>query len=322
MKKILRVKKKGKSELESQEKEMVNDLQTRVELIQALIPIGLEAVGLVLAQEVEQLAGPKYSRKGGEPGHYRWGSEEGSVFLIDQKLPIDRPRVRNRQVGKEVPLGTYKQLQRPRKAEDLVFKKVLAGLSCRRYQASAEAIPETFGLSSSTVSRRFVESSAKQLQELLERDLSDQDIVALFMDGKAFAADEMIIALGVTLTGEKVFLGVVQTATENEKVTKEFLNQLLDRGLKIEEGLLVIIDGSKGLRAAVGKAFHDQAIIQRCQWHKRENVVSYLPKLHQKTWRKKLQQAYEQPSYEAASQALERLKPGLRLLNFSFTVRR
>jgi putative transposase len=119
-----------------------------------------------------------------------------------------------------------------------------------------------------------VQASAKQLQELMERDISGQEIVALFMDGKAFATDEMLIALGVILEGEKVFLGVVQTATENEKVTKEFLNRLLDRGLKIEEGLLVIIDGSKGLRAAVGKAFHDQAIIQRCQWHKRENVVS------------------------------------------------
>jgi len=66
-------------------------------------------------------------------------------------------------------------------------------------------------------------------------------MVALFMDGKTFAADEMIIALGLTLTGEKVILGLLQTATENEKVTKEFLDQLLDRGLKIEEGLLAWI---------------------------------------------------------------------------------
>ena len=81
--------------------------------------------------------------------------------------------------------------------------------------------------------------------------------------------------------------------------------------------MLVVIDGSKGLRAAVRKVFHDKAIIQRCQWHKRENVVSYLPQSHQKAWRKKLQRAYEQPTYEAARQALERLKPELRLLNAS-----
>ena len=156
-----------------------------------------------------------------------------------------------------------------------MFKKVLAGLSCRQYQACAEAIPETFGLSPSTVSRRFIKSSAKQLQELLERDLSGQDFVALFLDGKTFAEDEMIIALGVTVTGKKVILGSVQTATENEKVIKEFLGQLLDRGLKIDEGILVVIDGSRGLQAAIRKIFHHQAIVQRCQWHKRENVVSY-----------------------------------------------
>jgi transposase-like protein len=69
----------------------------------------------------------------------------------------------------------------------------------------------------STLSRRLVQSSAKKLQELLDRDLSDHEMVALFVDGKTFASDEMIIALGVTLTGEKVFLGLLQTATENEK---------------------------------------------------------------------------------------------------------
>ena len=70
----------------------------------------------------------------------------------------------------------------------------------------------------------------------MERDLSVYDMVALFMDGKTFAADELIIALGVTLTGEKVILGLLQTATENEKVTKEFLSQLLDRGFKDRRG--------------------------------------------------------------------------------------
>ena len=317
MKKVLRVREKGKFKLESEERHLTNDLQTRVELIQALIPLGLEAVGEVLAREVEELAGPRYSRCGGQPGQHRWGYQAGSVYLGEQKLPISRPRVRKDKGKMEVPLETYTKLQQPQRAEELVFKKILAGLSCRQYQACAEAIPETFGLSPSTLSRRFVQSSAKRLQELLERDLSGQDFVALFMDGKTFAADEMVVALGVTLTGEKVILGLVQTATENEKVIKEFLGQLLDRGLTIEEGILVVIDGSKGMRAAVRKAFRDKAVIQRCQWHKRENVVSYLPQAHQNIWRKKLQRAYEQPTYEAVCQALGRLKPELQLLNAS-----
>lgn len=317
MKKVLRVGEKGKPKLEPHEKPLADDFETRVNLIQALIPLGLEAVGEVLVREVEELAGPRYSRTGGQPGLHRWGVQGGSVYLGEQKLPINRPRVRNQKTKQEMVLKTYSQLQRPQKAEELVFKKILAGLSCRHYEACAEAIPKTFGLSPSTVSRRFMQSSAKRLQELLERDLSGQDFVALFMDGKTFAEDEMIIALGVTLTGEKVILGLVQTASENEKVIKEFLGQLLDRGLTIEEGILVVIDGSKGLKAAVRKMFRDKAVIQRCQWHKRENVVSYLPQVQQKAWRKKLQRAYEQPTHETVCQALERLKPELQLLNAS-----
>jgi putative transposase len=317
MKKVLRVGEKGKPKLETEERQVTDDLQTRVELIQALIPLGLEAVADLLTQEVVALAGPKYSRKGGKPGHYHWGSEPGSVYLEEQKLPINRPRVRKNKGKVEVPLETYTRLQQPKKAEELVFKKMLAGLSCRQYEACAESLPQTFGLAPSTLSRRFVQASAKQLEKLLERDLSGSDFVALFMDGKTFAEDEMVIALGVTITGEKVILGLVQTATENEKVIKEFLGQLLERGLKVDEGILVVIDGAKGLKAAVRKVFHHKAIMQRCQWHKRENVVSYLPESHRKAWRKKLQRAYEQETYEAARQTLERLKPELQLLNAS-----
>jgi len=317
MKKVLRVGEKGKAEMGCQEKSLTDDIETRVKLIQALIPLGLEAVGEVLTREVEELAGMRYTRVGGHLGHHRWGFQSGSVYLCEQKLPIRRPRVRNQRTRQEVPLRAYTKLQQPQKAEKLVFKKILGGLSCRQYEACVEAIPETFGLAPSTLSRRFIQSSAKQLEKLMERDLSQQDIVALFMDGKTFAEDEMIIALGVTLTGEKVILGLVQTATENEKVIKEFLVQLLDRGLRIEEGILVIIDGSKGLKAAVRKVFRHKAIIQRCQWHKRENVISYLPESHRKAWRKKLQRAYSEETYEAARQALERLKPELRMLNAS-----
>jgi len=317
MKKVLRVGEKGKPKLDTEERPLMGHLETRVNLIQALIPLGLEAVGEVLAREVEELAGTRYSRQGGQPGLYRWGGQGGSVYLGEQKLPINRPRVRNQKTKQEMVLKTYSQLQQPQKAEELVFKKILAGLSCRHYEACAEVIPETFGLSPSTVSRRFVQSSAKQLEKLMERDLSGQDFVALFMDGKTFAEDEMIIALGVTLTGEKVILGLVQTASENEKVIKEFLGQLLDRGLTIVEGILVVIDGSKGFKAAVRKVFRDKAVIQRCQWHKRENVISYLPQALQKAWRKKLQRAYEQPTYDAVCQALGRLKPELQLLNAS-----
>lgn len=317
MRKLLRIGEKGKVKLERDEWEAIGDLESKIALIQDLIPLGLAAVADTLNQEVEKLVGARYSREEGIRGHCRWGSQMGSVYLADQKLPISRPRVRNRIMKQEVPLAGYALLQQPRRADEGVLKRVLRGLSCRKYEDCAEAVPEAFGLSSSTVSRRFIRTSADKLKAMMERDLSGRDFVALFIDGKGFADDEMIIALGITITGEKVILGFIQSATENEKVVREFLNGLLERGFHGEEGLLCIIDGAKGLRSAVRKVFRDKVIIQRCQWHKRENVISYLPKTQQVSWRRKLQRAYAQPTYEGACQALNRLKPELRLINES-----
>ena len=99
----------------------------------------------------------------------------------------------------------------------------------------------------------------------------------------------MVIALGITLSGEKRFLGFVETDTENEKVLTPFLRSLVERGLDGSQGGLVILDGGKGLRSAVRKAFRDRALVHRCQWHTRENVVRYLAKREQAVWRQRLQ---------------------------------
>ena len=293
------------------------DLDTMIPLIQALIPLGLQAFAEVMQAEVAHLAGARYSRTGGQPDLVRWGRQQGSIFLADQKVPVRVQRVRDRRQGQEVPLASYQQLQTPRAADAGLFRKVLAGLSCRDYAASAEAVPEAFGLSASSVSRRFIRASAKQLQALQERRLETYDVVALVLDGKTFAQDSMVIALGITLTGEKVILGFVQTATENERVCSAFLRELVDRGLRSEQGLLVVLDGAKGLRKGVTTVFGPQAVVQRCQWHKRENVIAYLPTSQQATWRRKLQAAYERPNYMEAKAVLLRCRPELGLLNQS-----
>ena len=81
------------------------------------------------------------------------------------------------------------------------------------------------------------------------------------------------------------------------------------------QGLLCLIDGSKGLYAALTKAFSGYVVIQRCQWHKRENVIAYLPKSKQDQIKKALQQAYDLPTYREAKAALNTLKPELALMN-------
>ena len=171
------------------------EIETKVALIQALIPLGLHAVGEALEAEVVALAGARYRRTGGQAGVVRWGQQRGSVYLADQKLPIPVPRVRDRAANREVSLTTYAQLQRPRAADAGLFRKVLVGLTCRQYEACAEAVPEAFGLSASSVSRRFIRASARHLQTLCERRLDRDEFVALVLDGKTFAEDAMVIAL-------------------------------------------------------------------------------------------------------------------------------
>ena len=117
-----------------------------VAMIQALIPLGLRAVEDALVREVTALAGARYARADGHPDVVRWGRQAGSVFLADQKLSLQVPRVRDRAAAQEVPLPTYQQLQTPRALDAGLFRRVLGGLSTRDYAHAADAVPEAFGL--------------------------------------------------------------------------------------------------------------------------------------------------------------------------------
>ena len=295
----------------------LDDGTMALSVIQALIPLGLKAVEEALQQEVTALAGARYAHADGHVGIARWGAQAGSIFLADQKLPITVPRVRDVYAGTELPLATYAQLQTPRARDVGLFRRVLGGLSCREYEAAAEAVPEAFGLAKSSVSRRFIGASAHALRQFHERRHDDREWLVLLLDGKSFASDQVVIALGVTITGEKRVLGLVQTATENKRVCAAFLRELIERGFRAPTGLLVVLDGARGLRAAVRDVFGDAVPVQRCQWHKRENVVSYLTKPLQVIWRRKLQAAYAHPSYADAKRALLKLVSELAKINES-----
>ena len=291
------------------------ELSGKVELIRQLIPLGLMHVHEELQKEVTALCGARHERKEGRAG-WRHGWNPGSVRMVGQRVGIRVPRVRGER--SEIPLRSYSQFAAGSGDMDaLLMRRVVYGISCRNYERAAEAIPGAIGLSSSTVSRCFVKASAAQLRAFQERDLSKESYVALFLDGKTFADDTMVIALGVTEEGEKRFLGFVETGTENERVLSEFLGSLMDRGLDVSQGILVVIDGGKGLRAAVRKVFGKRGLVQRCTWHKRENVVSYLSKEQQNRWRQRLKQAYNRPTYAEASAALKKLQRELEGINQS-----
>jgi putative transposase len=318
MRTVQRMERQGNGlRLEPTDGEAAAPVDARLTAIQALIPIGLAAVAAELEAEVTRLAGPRYARGDGRPERVRWGRQAGSVYLADQKLPVAVPRVRDRQRQVEVPLASYAALQQPRALDEGLFRRILGGLACGEYAACAEAAPAAFGLSRATVSRRFVRASARHLATLQERRLDGERWAVLLLDGKRFAEDALVVAVGVSVTGTKHILGFVQTATENRRSCAAFLRSLVERGFEPADGLLVILDGAKGLRAAVAEVWGARAQVQRCQWHKRENVVSYLPERLKPEWRRKLQRAYAEGTYEGARAALARCERELRGLNAS-----
>ena len=164
------------------------ELDAQVELIRSLVPLGLMHVHELLDQEVTALAGERYARKDASTGGRRHGSNPGTVGLAGQRVPIQVPRIR-RVAGSEIPLRSYEALRRDGEVNDLLLKRVLYGISCRNYEAAAEAIPGAIGLSGSTVSRDFVQASTAKLREFQERDLSGEDMVTFtksntWLDGR------------------------------------------------------------------------------------------------------------------------------------------
>jgi transposase-like protein len=292
------------------------ELDARVQVIQDLTAIGMMHVAEALQQEVEQLAGRWYGRKEDGTQVYRHGANPGTVRLAGQKVPIRVPRVRGEEG--EIPLESYGKFHGSSgELNEMLLRRVLYGISCRNYEQAAESIPGAIGLSSSTVSRSFIEASASQLKALQERDLSEEDYVTLFLDGKSFADTVMVVAVGVTTEGKKRTLGFVETTTENKTVLTEFLRSLLARGLDVSRGILAVIDGAKGLRAAIRAAFPKRALVGRCHWHKKENVVGYLPKGQQASWRKRIQNAFDRPTLAEAKTEISRLLEELDEINQS-----
>ena len=316
VKKCKKSRRLGEVEVVEREEYTELEVDSKVEMIRALVPLGLMHVHELLDDEVKALAGERYARKEELERGRRHGTNPGTVGLAGQRVPIRVPRVRSMEGG-EIPLRSYEALSHGGETNELLLRRVLYGISCRNYEAAAEAIPGAIGLSSSSVSRGFVQASVGKLREMQERDLSSEDVVVMFLDGKTFADATMVVALGITLSGEKRFLGFVETDTENERVLTPFLRSLLERGLDISQGLLVVVDGSKGLRAAVNKAYRKRAVVHRCQWHKRENVVSYLSRSEQVLWRRRLQRAYNRPEYKEAFAAIQQLHSELEERNQS-----
>ena len=269
----------------------------------------------ILEEEVEALAGERHSRDRPCGKHLRrWGYNPGSIWIDGEKVPIDIPRLRDKDSGEEHTLKSYQAMKEAEVGKELT-DSILLGLSQGDYGQIASQFVDGFGLSQSSVSRRFQKRAQQALEEFESRSLEEENFLALWIDGKHVAEEQMIICMGVTESGYKKVLGFTQATTERHEPIVELLRELLDRGLSFEEGILCVVDGGRGLRKAIKEVFGDRVQIQRCQWHKRENVISYLPKADQKKWRGKLQRAYQEPTYKAAKERLTGLHAELQQIN-------
>ena len=272
----------------------------------------------ILDEEVAGLCGERYSRDKPLEGRYRrWGSNPGSIRVGPERVPIDVPRVRDIEAERERPLQSYQQMKQPLEIGDRMEEALLLGLSQRDYGRVVSVFLDGFGLSQASVSRAFQERSRRALEAFEQRSLSEEDFVVLWIDGKYLAGWQVVICLGLTMDGRKLPLGFIETTTENTEAIKGLFTDLLGRGLRFEEGLLCVIDGAKGLFKAVREVFGAYAQVQRCQWHKRENVVSYLPKEDQARYRRRLQQAYQKGDYAEAKADLIEIHAELERLNRS-----
>lgn len=287
-------------------------MDIKYELFQNFIDLAKLHYNELMEEEMKQKAGEKYERG---KRYNRWGKNPGSIRIGEEKVPIEVPRFYDKEADRTEESEYYQRLHNIPMPSDEVIKKVIRGLSQYDYEEVTKSVLESFGLSQSSISRRFIEESGKRLEEFEKRDLGQYDIVALIIDGKYLSRDNIVIALGITITGVKIPLGFIQTSTENSEAVKGLLKNLIERNLHFEEGLLTVIDGSKGLRKAVEETFGKLSVIQRCQWHKRENVISYLREEEKEIYRGKLQRAYNEPEYETAKRRLYEIREELKRIN-------
>jgi len=274
---------------------------------------GLALMQTVMEEEVRHLAGERHQQHEGRRAH-RWGKEDGYCVVDGQKVPIQKTRLRTPD-KREQRLGSYELFQRSGPLQAGVWDKMMRGLSTRNYGAVVKDFHNAYGVEKSAVSENFIEASREKVKQLMERPLGELRLCAVLIDGTPFKDRQMIAALGIGCDGTKTVLGIREGATENTGVVSALLSELVERGLDFSTPRLYVLDGGKALAAAVRKHAGEAAFIQRCQVHKKRNVVDHLPDEHKADVRRKMQNAYAMADYADAKRALEQLHRELMDLN-------
>jgi putative transposase len=267
---------------------------------------GLLLMKSLIDEEVEQIAGDRYRHNTGRCA-VRWGKEEGHVIFAGRKVAMEKPRVRSSDGNDELPLRRWNAFSHPVRMESSVADRILRRVSCRDYAGVIDDVCDGYGIDKSSVSRKWQSASVGQLRQLMERRLEETDICVLMLDGKEFHDYTLITALGIDTRGCKHVLGLWPGATENSQVCGDLLDNLIERGLSVQNRYLFVIDGSKALKKAITDRFGISALIQRCRIHKERNIRSYLPKKYHRMLAMKLTVAFGMTDYDEAAKELRKV---------------
>src|SRR3954463_12925831 len=191
-----------------------------------------------------------------------------------------------------------------------MLERMLAGVSTRRYARTGEPVGTEIdevsrSTSKSAVSREFVSRTRENLVELMSRPLGDLRLAGLMLDGIELKGRCCVVALAIDTDGVKHPLGLWDGSTENATVATTLLANLVERGLDVEQGVLVVLDGAKALRKAVRDVLGVHTPVPRCVRHKERNVLAHLPERDQPLVRRRLRTAW---ALEDHNRALEQLR--------------
>ena len=273
---------------------------------------GHQVLGAMMEQDREELCGPPWKRDPDRTAG-RAGTTQSEVTLGGRRIPIRRPRVRSKE-GQEMELPSFVFAANRDPLDRHALTSMACGISTRKYARSLEPLSEDMAersTSKSAVSRRYVAMTTKQLTTWLTTPLGDRHFPIVMIDGIILGDHTVLIALGIDSEGKKQVLGLREGNTENSRVAKALLRDLIDRGLSQERARLFVIDGAKALSSAIQKVFGSLGVIHRCQFHKRQNILGHLPGRLVESVKAVLKEAWGLGDADVAKRRLERLASSL-----------
>ena len=273
---------------------------------------GHQVLGAMMEQDREELCGPSWKRDPDRTAG-RAGTTRSEVTLGGRRIPIRRPRVRSKD-GQEMELPSFAFAANRDPLDRHALTSVACGISTRKYARSLEPLSEDMAersTSKSAVSRRYVAMTTKQVTTWLTTPLGERHFPIVMIDGIILGDHTVLIALGIDIEGKKQVLGLREGDTENSRVAKALLRDLVDRGLSQERARLFVIDGAKALSSAIQKVFGSLGVIHRCQFHKRQNILGHLPGRLVESVKAVLKEAWSLGDADVAKRRLERLASSL-----------